>query len=202
MLPAITPLPLIQVTAPFSDPDWLFEVKYDGFRSLAYIDDGACRLVSRKGNTYQRFKDVSRALSSLESETILDGELACVDVEGRPQFYDLMFGRAPAHFYAFDILCLAGEDLRDRPCVKRKAVLKDLVDAGPQRLHYVDHIDGDGKQLFDLICERNMEGVIAKPMMSPYRELSGKTPWIKIKNPNYSQAEGRGDLFHPATPEP
>ena len=202
MLPAVTPLPLIQLSAPFSDPDWLFEVKYDGFRSLAYIDDSACRLVSRKGNTYQRFKDLSRALSAVESETILDGELACVDDEGRPQFYDLMFGRAPAHFYAFDILLRDGEDLRDKPCVERKAVLRDLVDKGTQRLHFVDHIDGEGKRLFDLICERDMEGIIAKPMVSPYRELNGKTPWIKIKNPDYSQAEGRGDLFQPATAEP
>ncbi len=197
MRPNITPLPLIQQSAPFSDPDWLFEVKYDGFRSLAYIEDGTCRLVSRKGNTYQRFKDLSRALTAVESGTILDGELVCVDDEGRPQFYDLMFGRAPAHFYAFDILMVDGQDLRDKPCVERKQVLKDLVEKGPQRLHYVDYVDGEGKQLFDLICERDMEGIVAKPRASPYRELKGRSPWIKIKNPDYSQAEDRGELFHP-----
>ena len=57
------------------------------------------------------------------------------------------------------------------------------------------HIDGEGERLFELICQRDMEGIVAKPMASPYRELNGKTPWIKIKNPDYSQAEGRGEMF-------
>ena len=200
MLPIITPLPLTLQSTPFSDQEWLFELKYDGFRSLAYIEESTCRLVSRKGNIYQRFKDLSKALSGLQSETILDGELVCVDDNGLPQFYDLMFGRAPAHFYAFDILMLDGEDLRDKPCVERKQLLKSLVGSDTPRLHFVDHLDGEGEQLFNLICERDMEGIVAKPMASPYRELHGETPWIKIKNPDYSQAEGRGDLFHPGTP--
>ena len=71
------------------------------------------------------------------------------------------------------------------------------VENGTQRLHYVDLVDSEGEQLFDLICERDMEGIVAKPRTSPYRELNGRTPWIKIKNPDYSQAEGRGELFHP-----
>ena len=158
------------------------------------------RLVSRNGNVYQRFKDLSKALSGLQSETVLDGELVCVDDDGLPQFEDLMFGRGPAHFYAFDILMLDGEDLRNKTCVERKQLLRSLVESDTPRLHFVDHLDGEGEQLFTLICERDMEGIVANPMASPYRELNGKTPWIKIKNPDYSQAERRGDLFHPGTP--
>ncbi len=195
MLPVLAPLTLIRQPSPFSDPEWLFEVKYDGFRSLAYIEGGACRLVSRKGNAYQRFKDLSIALSGLGSETILDGEIVCLDDDGQPQFDDLMFARAPAHFYAFDILWLDGEDLRDKPCLERKQVLKDLAQRDTPRLHHADHVDGEGERLFELICQRDMEGIVAKPMASPYRELNGKTPWIKIKNPDYSQAEGRGEMF-------
>ncbi len=97
----ITPLPLIKQPSAFTDPDWLFEVKYDGFRSLAYIGDGTCRLVSRNGNTYQRFKSLVKALSDLQSETILDGELACVDDEGLSQFDDLMFAQSPALFWLY-----------------------------------------------------------------------------------------------------
>ena len=72
-LPVLTPLTLSQQTTAFSDPDWLFEVKHDGFRSLAYIQDG-CELVSRKGVAYKRFKDLSNALSEIGHEVILDGE--------------------------------------------------------------------------------------------------------------------------------
>ena len=116
MLPTITPLDLTKQPETFSDPDWLFEVKHDGFRSLAYIQDG-CRLVSRKGNEYRRKRLVRLAteLSSLP-DTILDGELVCLDDEGRTLFYDMMFHRAPAYFYAFDVLWLDGEDLREKPC--------------------------------------------------------------------------------------
>ena len=201
-LPDITPLSPVLQPAPFSDQEWLFEVKYDGFRSLAYVEEGACRLVSRKGNAYQRFKDLSGALSQLQNEAILDGELACVDEEGRAQFDDLMFAQAPALFFAFDIVWLDGEDLRDRPCVERKQVLRELVEKGPERLQYVDHIDGEGERLFALICEQDMEGIVAKPRTSLYRGLKRKSPWIKIKNPVYSQAEGRGDLFDQRAPAP
>ena len=195
MLPTITPLSLIQQPAAFSDPDWLFEVKHDGFRSLAYIQDG-CELVSRKGVTYRRFKDLSKALSGVGHEVTLDGELVCLDEEGKTLFYDLMFNRAPAHFYAFDILLLDGEDLRDKPIVERKQILQEVVTESPERLLYVDHIEEQGEQLYEMICRRDMEGIVAKPKESPYRELNGRTPWIKIKNPDYTQAEGRGELFH------
>ena len=99
MLPIISPLTLIRQPSPFTNPDWLFESKYDGFRSLAYIEDGTCRLVSRKGNKYQRFKELSAALSGLGSEVILDGEIVCLDDDGQPQFDDLMFARRPSHFF-------------------------------------------------------------------------------------------------------
>ena len=196
MLPAVTPLPLIKQPTAFSDPDWLFEVKHDGFRSLAYIQDGECKLVSRKAHEYRRKRllELAQALSTMPHETILDGELVCLDDDGRTLFYDMMFNRAPVHFYAFDILWLDGEVLRDRPLMERKPILQEVASAGPDRLLYVDHIEEQGEQLFEMICRRDMEGVVAKPKASPYR-LYGKTPWVKIKNPEYSQAEGRGELF-------
>lgn len=93
-----------------------------------------------------------------------------------------MFARRPSHFCAFGIAWLDGEDLRDRPYVERKQVLKELIDGGIARRHHAEHVDGEGEQLFSLVCQRDMEGIVAKPMASPYRELNGKKPWIKIKN--------------------
>ena len=138
---------------------------------------------------------VASALSRLGRDAVLDGEIASVDSEGVTQLTDLMFAQAPAHFFAFDVLFLDGEDLRDRPCIERKQVLETLIQDGASRLHYVDHIEEDGEDLFCLICERDMEGIVAKPRSSPYRDVDGETPTIKIKNPDYSQAEDRGELF-------
>lgn len=191
-----TALPLIRQPDPFTDDEWLFEVKYDGFRSLAFADDGRCRLVSRKGKVYDRFRRLSSALSALPDGTILDGELVCIDEDGVSQFDDLMFANGPAQFFAFDILRHDGTDVRELPCLERKRLLAEVVDLDVRRLHYVDHVVGAGEQLFGMICERDMEGIIAKPAASPYREVNGRTPWIKIKNPAYTQAEDRGDLFN------
>lgn len=195
-IPILTPLPLIKQPNAFTDPDWLFEIKYDGFRCLAYIGEGVCRLVSRNGNTFSRFKDLSRSLSGFERNVILDGEIACVDSDGHPQFDDLMSGSAPAHLFAFDILLLDSDDLRDTPCIERKAILKSVVEDGIARLQYVDHIEEQGEQLFDIVCERDMEGIVAKPKASLYQLTHGRTPWIKIKNPGYSQAVDRGEWFN------
>jgi bifunctional non-homologous end joining protein LigD len=192
MLPKMTPMRLTQQAKPFDHPEWLFEVKFDGFRSLAYID-GECELISRKGITYTRFQEL-RDRMTLDHSAILDGEIVCLDSQGRSQFYDLMFNRGEAHFYAFDLLWLDGEDLRDRPLVERKAILKGLVDG--TSILYLDHIQEQGVALFDQCVKLDLEGIVAKPEVSPYRELKGKTTWIKIKNPEYSQAEGRRDLFN------
>ena len=86
-----------QQAKPFDHPEWLFEVKFDGFRSLAYIDDGNCELVSRKDATYSRFREL-RERMTLEHSAILDGEIVCLDDQGRSLFYDLMFDRGEAHF--------------------------------------------------------------------------------------------------------
>ena len=154
--------------------------------------------MSRKGVAYSRFKDLATTLSEIDHEVILDGELVCLDDEGKSQFYDLMFNRAPAHFYAFDILWLDGEDVRGQSTVERKQLLQEIVTDAPDRLLYVDHIEEHGEQLYAEICQRDTEGIVAKPKVVAYRELAGKTPWIKIKNPDYTQAEGRGELFNPA----
>ena len=118
-LPKLSPMPLIQVSAPFDDPDFLYEVKFDGFRALAYVDDGYCELVSRKGHVYRRFADLRESIAAdlKVHNCILDGELVCLDDQGRSQFHDLMFNRGKPYFYAFDLLYVDGADLRDLPLV-------------------------------------------------------------------------------------
>lgn len=198
-LPNIEPMELLSQALPFNHDDWLFEVKHDGFRALAYIEDGACKLVSRNDHAYTRFSDLMAVMpNDIAAKTaILDGELVVLDDEGKARFHDLMAHRGKVLFAAFDLLWLNGTDLRDMPLQKRKGTLSKQIRKTARRTFYVDHIERHGKALYNEICARDMEGIVCKPAIGPYRTVSGKSTWIKVKNPNYSQAEGRGELFNP-----
>jgi bifunctional non-homologous end joining protein LigD len=113
---------------PPTGPNWLFELKYDGFRALAYVSDQVA-LVSRKNHTDRRFDRLAKEIGLTLSphEAVLDGEIICVDVEGRPQFYDLLRTRKQAIYAAFDLLWLDGDDVSKRPLVQRKPRLQKLV---------------------------------------------------------------------------
>ena len=104
------------VRTPFDDPDFLFELKHDGFRALAHIWDGKCELVSRRRNAYKSFNELRENLAKLKvKNAVIDGELVCLDSEGRSIFNELLFRRACPIFYAFDLLYLNDRDLRQRP---------------------------------------------------------------------------------------
>ena len=121
--PRVRPVQLIQLPEPFDDPNSIFEVKFDGFRSLAYVEKGECRLVSRKDNTYQSFTDLCAWIRQhlKDKDAILDGEMVCLDESGRSVFNELFYRQGEAYFYAFDLLWLNGKDLREWPLLKRKA---------------------------------------------------------------------------------
>ena len=128
-------------------------------------------------------------------DAILDGELVVLDRTGKARFNDLMAGRGVVVFAAFDLMWLNGRDLRDQPLWQRKELLQGHLEPSTGVL-FVDHIEGKGKRMYEQICQRDMEGIVCKPMISPYRTIRGKTTWIKVKNPKYSQSEGRGELFN------
>jgi bifunctional non-homologous end joining protein LigD len=178
---------------PFDDKDWLFELKHDGFRSLAYFEDGRCRLVSRHRNVYKSFQILRDALAGLKAkDAILDGEIVCLDANGCSQFKELLYRRGRAVFFAFDLVWLDGVDLRQTPLIQRKKKLRKLVECSKcPKLLYAQHIERDGKLLFQEVVERNLEGMVAKRRMSVYAEHG----WIKIRNPKYTQVEGRQDMF-------
>jgi bifunctional non-homologous end joining protein LigD len=197
MIPRLSALDLQQIPRPFDDPDWLFEIKYDGFRSLAQIEHGVCRLISRKDNVYKRFTDLAKAIPAdlTIDEAVLDGEIVVLDSEGKSLFYELMHTRAVPIFAAFDLVWLNGTDLRDQPLLERKRRLRKIVRKRTKRMLFVDHIKQNGRAMFAEVCKRDMEGIVAKPVISLYRNVRGESPWLKIKNPNYTQKEGRGEMF-------
>ena len=189
-------MPLRLVREPFDNPDYFFELKHDGFRALAYVENGECRLVSRNLNSL-RFESLRLALGTLSvKNAIIDGEIVCLDENGVSQFNWLLSGRRAnqAILYVFDLLWINGVDLRRSPLVERKARLCELVrrSACP-RLLYAQHVEGGGKELFNEICRCDLEGIVAKRRMGVYRE--DRPDWLKIKNRIYSQAEERHEML-------
>jgi bifunctional non-homologous end joining protein LigD len=184
---------LTLVRQPFDHPDFLFELKHDGFRALAYISDGKCELVSRHGNAYKSV-ELKNGLGKMKvKNAVLDGELVCLDSEGRSIFNELLFRRGCPIFYAFDLLYLNDCDLRQLPLIKRKTRLRDLIGkSGLSDVVCGKYVDGRGIDLYNEVCQRNLEGVVAKRKNGTYATVSG---WLKIKNPNYSQANRRHELF-------
>jgi ATP-dependent DNA ligase len=193
-LPRFDTAQLTLLRTPFNDPDFIFELKVDGFRGLAYIDDGVCELVSRRRNRYKSFKELQDSLGKLRAKNaILDGEIACVDEEGRSLFNELLFRRGCPIFYAFDILYLNDRDLRQAPLIERKEILRAVIEksALPDVL-CGKYIEGRGVDLFNEVVRRNLEGVVAKRKNGIYSTVSG---WLKVKNPQYTQSERRHELF-------
>jgi len=135
------------------------------------------------------------ALGKLRVENaILDGEIVCLDESGVSQFNRRLSRKAEPVFYAFDLLWLDGEDLRELPLIERKQRLAQLVQTSAcSRLLYAQHVEAAGKQLFQEICSRDLEGIVAKRSRSIYR--ASRSAWLKIKNHSYSQAEGRHELL-------
>src|SRR5438132_5635631 len=144
----LRPMRLSRRSEPFDSDEFIYELKVDGFRSLAYIENGQCDLVSRNGNTFRKFKDLALWIGeNLRVENaVLDGEIACVDKYGRSVFNDLLFRRRECVFFAFDLLFLDGDDLRNVPLVERKARLKRILRRKRSRVTYVDHIESRGQR--------------------------------------------------------
>src|SRR5688572_14549420 len=135
------PMPLQAQQAPFSHPDWLYEIKHDGFRALAYVEGGRCPLISRQGHQFPTFAGLCEAIPrELQADqAILDGELVCLNPkDGRAQFTELLHRRAEPYFYAFDLLSLNGDDLRGLRLIDRKRWPKAIMPDLPSRLLYVD----------------------------------------------------------------
>jgi bifunctional non-homologous end joining protein LigD len=182
------------VDKPFDHPDYIFELKHDGFRAVAYLQNGECKILSRNLND-MRFASLKKALAKLPvPNAILDGEVVCLDKNGVSRFYQLLSRKAEPVFYAFDLLWLNGEDLRTKPLLERKETLRALIQSSKStRILYAQHIERFGKRFFREICCRDLEGIVAKRKLSIYK--NNGIGWLKIKNHSYSQAEGRHELL-------
>jgi bifunctional non-homologous end joining protein LigD len=193
-------MPLGRRRDPFDHPDWLFELKWDGFRTLAHVAGGGSKLISRNGKAFRSFPDLASelALELNADDAILDGEIVKLDADGRPQFLDQMRRRGPFALVAFDVLVVNGKDVRALPLVERKKLLRAVVPQQSSAVLYAQHVHSRGRDLFAEVCRQDLEGIVAKHCTGRYRE-DEPIRWLKIKNPDYSQVRDRAELFHPAS---
>src|SRR5438046_554390 len=193
MPPRVEPMLATLTDRPFSDPNRLFEIKWDGVRALARIENGASTLLSRTGvdmdNRYPELASLPDALAARQA--ILDGEIVALDTRGHSDFELLqermhvrapsknLLSRVPVVYFVFDLLYCDGYDLRETPLLDRKQLLYRLLRTSEQ-FRYSDHQLEHGKELFALAEKNGLEGIVAKRADSPY--VSDRSPyWVKLK---------------------
>jgi bifunctional non-homologous end joining protein LigD len=165
--------------------DWVYEVKWDGYRALGYVRGGEPRLVSRNGNDLtQRFPDVAKALAKAarSPECVVDGEVCALDEQGRPSFSAMQQGKpgTPLVYAVFDLLEVDGVPILDLTLVERRERLEGLLDARQKTVQISGFFD-DGQALYDAAVEQGLEGVMAKRRGSHYLEGKRTRDWLKIK---------------------
>ncbi|HEY8724188.1 MAG TPA: DNA ligase D [Gaiellaceae bacterium] len=178
-------LAMLDTNVPHGD-DWAHEVKFDGFRAVAYVRGGECRLVSRSGNDLTgRFPEVAKAIvKAVKSpNAVVDGEICRIDPSGRTSFSELQQGSGPLVYYAFDLLELDGEPRTDLPLTERKRQLRTLLDGRVKAVAYSEDFD-DGDALFAVAQERSLEGIVSKRRSSAYKAGRRTRDWLKIKTEN------------------
>jgi DNA ligase D-like protein (predicted ligase) len=181
----LEPMLATLVKEPFDDPDWIFEVKWDGYRALAFIQGGHVSLISRNQLPLNhKFAPVVEALEKCHFEAVLDGEVVSVDDQGRARFQLLQnyqkTGRGYLIYYVFDLLYFQGRELLNLPLGQRQELLKQVL---PADLHvkFSDHVVKDGKLFFQVVKDKGLEGILAKHSRSVYKPGRRSRQWLKIK---------------------
>ncbi len=170
------------------DDEWLYELKYDGYRIVAYIEGNRVRLITRNGNDYTgRFSDIVDSLVKLAEgrSLVLDGEMTVTDKTGKTDFQALQSYIKNPHgkkltYIIFDLLALEGADLREQRLNDRKNTLETIMKEAPKNLYYSRHVRGSGKESFAVACESGMEGIVGKRADSIYSGTRNGD-WIKLK---------------------
>jgi len=194
----IEPMRATLADAPFSDPDWLFEIKWDGYRVEAVVRDRSARLWTRNRQDAARyFPDLAGEPTWIDArEAIVDGEVVALDADGRPRFSLLQdrtgirTGRAPGTrgggnpapivYQAFDLLHLDGRSLIGVPLEERKRLLRSRLREHPM-VRYAGHVEADGEAFLDAARAQELEGIVAKLRRSPYEPGRRSRAWLKLK---------------------
>jgi bifunctional non-homologous end joining protein LigD len=173
------------IREPFDHPDWIFEVKWDGYRGIAEIRDGKVSLYSRNRTSLnEKFSPIADSLRKCGFDAVLDGEIVVVDDQGRPDFQMLQnyrkSGKGHLLYYVFDLLHFHGHDLTNLPLLSRKELLKNILPLSA-KVKFSDHVIKEGILFFDVLKEKGLEGMVAKHSQSVYLIGRRSRQWLKVK---------------------
>lgn len=173
---------------PFDDPDWVFEVKWDGYRAMAEISQEEIKLYSRNGLSFLRlYPQVAEELKRINEEVILDGEIIVLNKNNKPDFQKLQqydnHPTLPIIYYVFDCLSHNGKSLTQLPLLERKKIAEKVL-IKSKVIRYSDHVLQSGIEFFSKVIQMDLEGMIAKRASSHYYPGKRSRDWLKIKNHN------------------
>ncbi len=192
----------------FADSEWIYELKWDGYRMITHIIDSEVSMYSRNGISFkEKFSPLLIDLENISHDVILDGEVVVLNDKGLSEFqqlqnYDPETTKGHLIYYVFDVLYLNGHDTKNLPLVDRKSLLPSILE-DLKSVKYCDHIERMGPAFYQQAIEKGMEGVIAKKADSLYHPRQRSRDWLKIKAIEsteaiicgYTESEGRGKLF-------
>jgi bifunctional non-homologous end joining protein LigD len=204
----IKPMLATLVDDPFDDPDWLFEVKWDGYRTLAFIENGKVQLMSRNNKSFsEKYYPLRQAMEQWNINAVIDGEILVIDEKGISNFGALQNWRSEPDgelvMYVFDLLWYEGKNLMNLPLKQRQSVLKDILPVDDDRIRLSHIFPANGNEFFEAAEKLGLEGIIAKKGSSKYAPDQRSKEWLKIKVQKrqevviggYTLNEGTGKKF-------
>ena len=193
---------------PFDDEGWIYEIKWDGYRAVSYLNKGKVEIRSRNNLSFtQKFKVVTDALKNWKVNAVIDGEIVAMNDKGIASFQQLQnfANKGDAvhlQYYVFDIIWLDGKDLTKLTLLERKKILQSIMPEDDSIIKYSDHVEEKGRAFFKLATDRGLEGIMAKKSDSTYIKNFRTKLWLKIKNNKKLEAiicgftEGRKSRKH------
>lgn len=181
----VIPMMATLINEPFDSDDWIFEIKWDGYRAVAYCTEKNVELVSRNLKPFtEKYFPVADALKNTQLHALFDGEIVAVDEKGLAVFQSLQnWQNTPVRlqYFIFDILWLNGYDLTTLPLIERKRILKEILPENDDVLKFSDHVVGKGNDFFQVAVSQGLEGIMAKKANSIYQIDKRSENWVKVK---------------------
>lgn len=182
----IKPMLATLVDEPFDDPDWIYEVKWDGYRTLGYVNKGEVELLSRNNKSFnEKFYPIHQILGKWKINAVLDGEILVLNEKGISDFGSLQNWRSEADgdlvFYVFDLLWYEGKNLMELPLIARQKILKEILPTVDDNVRLSKVFNASGRDFFKAAERMGLEGIIAKKANSVYSSNLRSREWLKIK---------------------
>ncbi len=205
----IMPMLATLVSKPVEGDEWIYEVKWDGYRALGYVSDGGAEIRSRNNKVFtEKYYPITEALTKWGIDAVVDGELVVLAKDGLPDFNRMQNWRSEADghlvFYVFDMLWYEGRDLMSLPLHERRALLEEAIGKLPAEspIKLSEQFDADGKEFFALADKMGLEGIMAKRLESTYRPDNRSKDWLKIKTEKRQEAVIGGYTKNEGTSKP